>query len=157
MRELTNSEKQILKNHQKWINFDPDGIRANLCRADLCEAKLREADLRLAKLREADLRGAYLCGANLCRADLRRADLCGADLRKTNLRGANLDYACWPLWCGSLDVIIDKRIFAQLAYHLCRTVCDDPEVREAQRSLRHIANQSHYVDECGMIGDGGDD
>ena len=112
MRELTNSEKQILKNHQKWINLDPDGIRANL--------------------RDANLRGA-------------------------DLRGADLDYACWPLWCGSLDVIIDKRIFAQLAYHLCRTVCDDPEVREAQRSLRHIANQFHRVDECGMIGDGGDD
>ena len=77
-----------------------------------------------------------------------RANLCGADLR-----GADLDYGCWPLWCGSLDVTIDKRIFAQLAYHLCRTVCDDPEAQEAQRSLRRIANQFHRVDECGRIGD----
>ena len=97
--------------------------------------------------KQADLRG----------VDLSCADLRDADLRCADLRGANLDYACWPLWCGSLDAIIDKRIFAQLAYHLCRTVCDDPEVREAQRSLRHIANQFHRVDECGMIGDDVDD
>ena len=82
-----------------------------------------------------------------------RADLRDADLRDANLRGADLDYGCWPLWCGSLDVTIDKRIFAQLAYHLCRTVCDDPEAQEAQRSLRRIANQFHRVDECGRIGD----
>ena len=93
----------------------------------------------------------------LCRDDGGiRADLCGVNLRDANLCGADLDYSCWPLWCGSLDVIIDKRIFAQLAYHLCRTVCDDPEAQEAQRSLRRIANQFHRVDECGRIGDDAD-
>ena len=126
MRELTDSEKRILDDHEKWLRRDDSGVRA-------------------------DLYGADLYGADLYGANLR-----SADLRSANLRGADLDYSCWPLWCGSLDAIIDKRIFAQLAYHLCRTVCDDPEVLEAQRSLRHIANQFHRVDECGRIGDGED-
>ena len=161
MRELTDKEKQVLESHKKWLRGDKGGIRANLCGANLCDANLRGANLcganlcganlRGANLCDANLRGANLCGANLCGANLRGANLCDA-----NLRGANLDYSCWPLWCGSLDVTIDKRIFAQLAYHLCRTVCDDPEVQEAQRSLRRIANQFHRVDECGRIGDDAD-
>ena len=126
MRNLTKEESQILENHKKWLCRDNEGKRANL--------------------RDADLRD----------ADLRRANLCSANLRDANLCSADLDYSCWPLWCGSFDVIIDKRIFAQLAYHLCRTVCDDPEVQEAQRALRHIANQFHRVNECGRIGDDAD-
>ena len=80
------------------------------------------------------------------------ADLGGANLRDACLRGANLDYASWPLSCGSLDVIVDKRIFCQLAYHLCRVVVDDPECKAAQRALYPIANQFHRVDGCGRLG-----
>ena len=47
--------------------------------------------------------------ADLQDADLRGANLQGANLRGANLRGANLDYSCWPLWCGSLDVKVDRR------------------------------------------------
>lgn len=68
----------------------------------------------------ADLFGADLLGANLHDANLRGADLLGANLRGANLRGADLDYSCWPLWCGSLDVKIDKHIFCQLLYHTLR-------------------------------------
>ena len=68
--------------------------------------------------------------ANLQGADLCRADLCGANLREADLCRANLDFSCWPLWCGSLDVTVDKRIAAQLAYHFCRVRCDDPAVQE---------------------------
>ena len=39
--------------------------------------------------------------ADLSEADLRGADLSGADLRGADLRRADIDYACWPLWCGS--------------------------------------------------------
>ena len=162
MRELTDKEKQVLESHKKWLCGDKGGIRANLRGANLRGANLRDAnldgaDLRDANLRDANLRGANLRGADLRGANLRGANLCdanlrGANLRGADLRGASLDYGCWPLWCGSLDVTIDKRIFAQLAYHLCRTVCDDPEVQEAQRSLRRIANQFHRVNECGRIG-----
>ena len=116
-----NQLKNVLELHRKWINDEPGGKRANLWRANLRGAYLREADLR-----EADLRG----------ADLREADL---------------DYSCWPLWCGSLDVRVCKRIAAQLAYHFCRLVCDDPEVIAAQNALIPLANQFHRVDECGKL------
>ena len=44
-----------------------------------------------------------------------KADLSGADLSGANLCGADLDYSCWPLWCGSLDVKVDARIARQLS------------------------------------------
>lgn len=89
----------------------------------------------------ADLRGADLQGAGLRCADLRGADL----------RGADVDYSCWPLWCGSLDVIVDRRIFCQLAYHLCRVIVDDDECKEAQLMLGKLANEFHRVDECERV------
>ena len=120
---MTQEELQtILEKHKKWLNDVPGGERANLC--------------------DANLRGADLSCANLCCAKLRGADL----------RGANLDYSCWPLWCGSLrNVRIDKRIFAQLAYHICRVIVDDDECKAAQRALYPIANQFYRVDECGRL------
>ena len=138
--------KKILELHQKWINKEPGGKIANLWEADLREANLREADLRGADLREANLRE-----ANLREADLRRANLWEADLREADLREADLDYSCWPLWCGSLDVRVCKRIAAQLAYHFCRLDCDDPEVIAAQNAIIPLANQFHRADECGKL------
>lgn len=132
---------KILELHKKWINNEPGGEQANLRRADL-----RRADLWGANLREANLRGADLRGA-----DLRGANLRGAYLEGADLKGANLDYSCWPLWCGSLGVRVCKRIAAQLAYHFCRLVCDDPEVIAAQNALIPLANQFHRVDDCGKI------
>lgn len=120
---MTQEELQtILGKHKKWLNDVPGGERADLAGADLeC----------------ADLRGANLRGANL---------------RGTNLKGADIDYSCWPLWCGSLcNVRIDKRIFAQLAYHICRVIVDDDECKAAQRALYPIANQFHRVNECGRL------
>ena len=156
-----NQLKNVLELHRKWINKEPGGERANLRGAHLWEANLREADLRgadlrEANLREADLRGADLRGAHLWRANLRGAHLWGTDLREANLReadlrGADLDYSCWPLWCGSLDVRVCKRIAAQLAYHFCRLDCDDPEVIAAQNALIPLANQFHRVDERGKL------
>ena len=152
---------KILELHKKWINNEPGGEQANLreadlWRADLGEADLWRADLGEANLGEADLRGAdlgeaNLREANLWRADLGGANLGGANLKGANLKGANLDYSCWPLWCGSLGVRVCKRIAAQLAYHFCRLVCDDPEVIAAQNALIPLANQFHRVDECGKI------
>ena len=133
----------------------------NLRGADLCEADLCEADLCEADLCEADLCGADLCGANLHRTDLRGANLCEADLcvadlskadlRAADLRGANIDYACWPLWRGSLGVKVDVRIARQLAYHLCALDCDDPEYIKARDALLPFANQFHRVQECGIL------
>ena len=159
---LTQEElKKILHRHQLWLEGKEGGEQANLRWADLRGADLREADLCEAdlcgaNLREVDLRGANLQGADLCRVDLRGAnlrevDLQGADLHGANLCGADLDFSCWPLWCGSLEVTVDKRIATQLAYHFCRVHCDDPEVQAAQKALAPLANQFHRVEECGRI------
>lgn len=113
----------------RLLDFNLRG--ADLCEADLCVANLRAADLR---------------GANLC-----EADLCVADLSKADLRGANIDYACWPLWRGSLGVKVDVRIARQLAYHLCALDCDDPEYIKARNALLPFANQFHRVQECGIL------
>ena len=160
-----NELDKILKNHKKWLNTD-GGNRADLRGADLQGANLRGADLRGANLWGADLRGADLQGANLRGADLRGANLQGANLQGANLRGANfrgadirganlwgayVDYSCWPLWCGSLDVKVDRRIFCQLAYHLCRVIVDDDECNEAQLMLGRMANEFHRADECGRV------
>ena len=85
------------------------------------------------------------------RADFRGEDLMGADLTGADIRGADIDYSCWPLWCGSLDVKIDRRIFCQLAYHLCRVIVDDDDCKAAQLMLGKIANEFHRVDECGRV------
>ena len=152
---MQNELDKILENHKKWLNAD-GGNRANLRGAALQGAKLWGADLRGADLWGANLRSANLRGANLRSADLRGADLWGTDfqganLRGADLRGANIDYSCWPLWCGSLDVIVDRRIFCQLAYHLCRVIVDDDECKEAQLMLGRLANEFHRVDECGRV------
>lgn len=118
--------REILEKHRKWLRREDGGELANLHVANICKANLQDADLRKANLQGGDLRGA-------------------------DLRGANLDYSCWPLWCGSLGVIVDKRIAAQLAYHFCRLICDDPEVKEAQQAIKGLANQFHRVNECGVI------
>jgi len=84
----------------------------------------------------ADLHGADLCGANLC----------GTDLRGADLRGADLDFSCWPFWCGSFDVKVDKKIAVQLAYHLCAIDCDDAEYIQLRNNLLDFANQIHRSD-----------
>ena len=94
-------------------------------------------------------------GADLSRADLRGANLRGANLSRAELRGADLDFSCWPLWCGSLNVKIDRRIFCQLLYHALRAgqSVDDPEVKRLFEipEIVDLANQFHRVDECGKI------
>ena len=138
--------QEILKKHKKWLAGEDGGVRADLRRADLSEADLRRADLSGADLSEADLSGADLRRADLSGADLSEADLSGADLRR-----ADLDFACWPLWCGSLAVKVCKRIAVQLAYHFCKLDCDDPEYITARNVILDFANQFHRVSECGKL------
>ena len=96
-----------------------------------------------------------LRGADLSRADLRGANLSRAALSGADLRGADLGFSCWPLWCGSLNVKIDKRIFCQLLYHALRAgqSVDDPEMKRLFEipEIVNLANQFHRVDECGKI------
>ena len=167
--------------HTKWLNDEEGGERAdlrganlrgadlqraNLQRADLRGADLqgadlREADLRGADLQEADLRGADLREADLQEADLQEADLRSADLSGANLRGAdlsganlsgaNLSYSAWPLWCGSKQVKVDKRIASQLAAHFCALDCDDNDYIEARNAIMDFAKTSHRANDLGII------
>src|SRR5574344_360398 len=167
---------EILRLHKLWIEGKDGGAQAdlacaylegaNLGGADLLRANLAGADLEGANLRGADLlganlRAAHLPGANLSKANLggacfRWADLSETDLAGANLSGANLDYACWPLWCGSLTVKICSRIAAQLVYHVvraCQSVKDDADVVAFCRDpiVIKLANRFHRADECGKI------
>jgi hypothetical protein len=138
--------KEVLRLHLMWLNDEEGGKKANLREADLRGANLRKADLRGADLRGADLRGADLRGA-----DLRGADLRGANLRKADLRKANLDYAAWPLWCGSFDAKADRRLAAQLAYHFCRIDFGaDAVCLVAQDALVTLANEFCRLGEAGI-------
>lgn len=151
----------ILDQHKKWMNDEDGGKMADLSRTDLNGANLSCADLSYANLREANLTWADLGGADLCMANLSGANLCGTSLLGANLRGAdlrgadlrqtNIDFSCWPLWCGSLDVTVDAHTARQLAYHFCRLNCDDPEYLEARKAIAAFANGFHAVDECGRI------
>ena len=93
----------VLEKHEKWLNNELGGIRADLSGADIYGLDLRganlyganliRADLRVAYLIKADLREANLSGADLSGADLYEANLSGADLREADLREANLSGA----------------------------------------------------------------
>ena len=139
---------KILDDHKLWL------------RSAGCEGKkadLRDANLRNADLCGADLRDANLRGADLRYADLRYADLRNADLRNADLRNANLDFACFPLWCGSLNVNIDDKQAVQLLYHLVRNVNYSKNTSAEMKKLCKLksivkkANEFHRVDECGMV------
>ena len=146
-RKISEDElREILEKHEKWLNDDTNGEKASLLCADM-----RGVDMREANLRGVDMRGAFLQGADMRGADMLWVDMLGAFLQGADMRGADIDFSCWPLWCGSLDVTVDKRIAAQLAYHFCRLICDDEEVKSAQKLLAPLANQFHRVEECGRI------
>lgn len=85
------------------------------------------------------------------------ADLRGAYLQDADLQDADLDFAAWPLWCGSLSAYIDDRIAIQLLYHLLRPVEASPYVSQEVKErlltddLIDLANLFHRVVECGEI------
>lgn len=93
---------------------------------------------------------AYLRGADLSYANLR-----GANLRRADLNETNLDFSCIPLSCKFLDIHIDDRIAAQIAYHLLKNVLysknTSKEAKEAVKPLVDFANGFHRVEECGKI------
>ena len=156
LREADLREADLREADLSWADLsEADLSEADLSWADLRGAGLREAYLREADLSWADLSRADLRGANLIRADLREADLSGAGLIGADLRGADFDFSCWPLWCGSLNVKIDKRIFCQLIYHALRAgqSVEDTEVKKLFEipEVVDLANQFHRVDECGKI------
>ena len=147
--------KSILEQHWLWVGGN-GGKRANLQYANLRDANLQDADLGGANLQGADLRRADLQYANLRDADLQDADLGGAnlqdaDLGGANLQGADLDYSCFPLWCGSKGMIVDRRIAAQIAAHFCALVCDDADYQAARIAILEFASTSHRAADLGLL------
>ena len=177
----------IMKRHKAWLEGKFGGERADLHGADLHHAILDDSDLQGAILRGAilegsKLQGAILRGADLRHSDLRQSDLQsailedselqgadlrgallqhsnlrGAGLRHSDLRGADIDYASWPLWCGSLKAYVDDRIAIQLLYHTLSVVQHSPyvseDVKKALLSAENvrIANRFHRIGECREI------
>lgn len=95
--------------------------------------------------------GLSMRGADMRGANMREADMRWVNMQEANMRGADIDYAGWPLWCGSLRAYIDDRIAIQLLYHVLSPVCYSPYVSdEIKRALLTpelvaIANRFHRV------------
>lgn len=87
------SLEKILEDHEKWLNGENSGERANLNGVDLSDANLKNANLRGAYLRNTVLRDTDLRGVNLSRTDLSHADLGNADLSNASLKFAKLSNA----------------------------------------------------------------
>jgi hypothetical protein len=145
--EYANGRRDFSGEDFSGLNLNGINLRwAYLIGTNLSGVTLRKANLSGVNLTEADLTRTDLRGANLSGVTLRRADMTGADLRWADMTGANIDYSCWPLWCGSLGVKVDKKIAVQLAYHLCSLDCDDGEYVEVRKGLLEFANQMHRRD-----------
>ena len=96
----------------------------------------------------------WVCGKNGGeRANLEGANLERAHLEGANLEGANLDFSCWPLWCGSKHVKVDKKIAVQLIAHICVLDCEDKEIKAAIKGLLPLAKQCHRAQELGLLGE----
>ena len=120
---------------------------ANLKDANLYHANLQGANLEGADIYHANLEGADLRGANLKGADMRDVNLNNASLNSANLTGAKIDFSAWPLWCGTQNVKVDKKIAAQIATHFCWLDCDDKEVKAAQEAVKPLARQCKHWQE----------
>ena len=125
MKKLTQSEiREKLQKHNRWLNGEDGGEKA-----DLSDSDLRDSDLR-----DSDLRG---------------SDLSDSDLRGSDLRGSDLDFSCWPLWCGGLNVKIDDRLAIQLLFHTVQNALRSPYVSDdikrvlGNKEVVDIANRFH--------------
>ena len=140
--------KDVLDSHQKWINGEDGGKRADLSWTDLREANLSEANLCKADLRRANLSEANLCKADLHDANLRGANLCRANLRGADLRGADFDFSCFPLWCGGSRFKCDTKLVYQILAHICTLdFLDDEGIKEL---IMPFAQKSHRAQNLGI-------
>ena len=163
---------EIIEKHKRWLKGENGGVRADLSHSDLSYSDMRQSDLSHSDLSHSNLLCSNLLGSNMSHSDmshsnlldsnLRHSDLShsnllGSNLRHSDLSHSDIDYSCWPLWCGSLDVHIDDRIARQLLYHLMRPCLVSPDVSEDfkralfTKALIAEANKFHRAEECGLI------
>lgn len=149
MRELTEKERKIIKNHEKWLNNEEGGERADLSNTDMSNTNLSNTNLFYADMSNTNLSYANLSNSDLSYANLSNSDLSHADLRNANLSGANLDYSCWPLWCGSLNAKADEALCSQLAYHLARLMQNSGVSLDI--SISELANKARQIKDHGLL------
>jgi len=122
---------------------------------DFSYAELNDAELNGAELNGAELNGAELNGAKLNGAKLNGAKLNGAELNGAELNDkTDLDYATFPLWCGSFGIKASLRLAAQLIYHFEKidfAQCPEAQAIQQLPQIKELANKFHRVDECDKI------
>ena len=91
MKKMTYEElANILNLHEKWLNGEPDGVRASLHDVDLTGVYLINRNLSWAFLRHVILKRSILDNTNLKHANLLNVNLEYSNLRNTNLESALL-------------------------------------------------------------------
>lgn len=128
-------------NFKNCMLFGSSFRNARIHRASFCFANLKSASFRY-----ADLRGSNFLGANLTGVNFANTNLQSVDFQGSCLLGANFRSSVWPLWCGSLNVTVDKEFAAQFAYHFCSLICEDQDVIAAQDAIRKLANKFGLVE-----------
>jgi uncharacterized protein YjbI with pentapeptide repeats len=123
---------------------------------DFRNLDLSYMDLRFVDFAGANFEGVNFCDTNLSGANFRNSNCAnanfsgvnfnGADCKNADFTGANLDFSVLQLSCSLFDFKGDKKLFNQLAYHLCRIDFQDEEIEDVQREvLQRFANQSHII------------
>lgn len=121
------------------------GERPVLQWADLKWQNLNYVNFKGADFRCAHFQCADLICANLQNTALEQTNFDSADLRGADLCGSEIDFATFTLWKGLLNIKIDGRIAAQLAYYFCSFICNDPEVVAVQNFMLPLANKYHRI------------
>lgn len=142
MKNITKDElNKAIELHKEWLKDNSKGKRLVLVGYNLSNYDLSYSDLR-----HSDLRHSALSKSDLSKSDLRHSDLRQTYLSESDLTGANIDFSCWPLWCGSLEVKLDKKQKKQLGYHFADTLDDnDPEEKAIKEVIKNFVNGFHRV------------
>ena len=89
----------------------------SFAQANLRDINLNDLDLRGGNFKGADFRSSDLSHTDFRDANLRNAEFHGANMHGMDIRGAGIDFASWPLWCGSVGLIIDEEQAKQFLSH----------------------------------------
>lgn len=84
------SLQAVLERHQKWLNDEEGGERANLTDANLASTNMKKVNLASAIMEGSDMSGANLTGANLMGTNMRKSNMNGSDMSGANMMYANL-------------------------------------------------------------------
>jgi hypothetical protein len=152
LKRLDEGEKDFQDIDLSYMDLScVDFAGANFEGANFLHTNLRGANFRNANCANANFEGVNFNGADFEDADFKYADLSGTNIKNCGCKnadftGANLDLSVLQLSCSSFDFKGDKKLFNQLAYHLCRIDFQDEEIEGVQREvLQRFANQSHII------------